>query len=221
MSDRPEQTICDAIGILVRAGILDYNGHASQRISDDQFLINTGASNRAAMSPDQLCRVDMQGRAQGGTRPPNEVHLHAAIYCARPDVQAVVHGHPKWTTLFTLTGTPIPVVMPQACLIAQLPVYDQSHSISTAERATAMTARMAQRPGVLLAGHGSVFAGSTLQEAAALAIYAEQNAERAYRAAALGRPNAIPERDWPAYQETLNKPGLFQKCWDFHLTERT
>lgn len=220
MSEKPEQTICDAIGILVRAGILDYNGHASLRISDDQFLINTGASNRAAMTPDQLCRVDVQGVAQGADRPPNEVHLHAAIYRARPDGQAVVHGHPKWTTLFTLTETPIPVVMPQACLIAQLPVYDQSHSISTVDRAEAMAARMGQRPGVLLAGHGSVFATTTLQEAVALAIYAEQNAERAYRAAALGQPNAIARRDWPAYQQTLNKPGLFQKCWDFHLTER-
>lgn len=221
MDNAPQQMICDAIGILVRAEILDYNGHASSRVSSDAFLINTAGSNRAAMTTDQLCSVDMSGTAIGVARPPNEVHLHAAIYRARPDIRTIVHGHPKWTTFFTLTDTPIPVVMPQGCLVAQLPVYGNSHSISTPERGADVAEVMGDGSGALLAGHGSVFAAATLQEATALAIYAEQNAERACRARVLGRAKEIPADEWPAYQANLSKPGLYQKCWDFHSITRS
>lgn len=221
MTQDTPAAICDAIAILVAAGILDYNGHVSLRASGGGFHINTAASNRAAMTPDQLCRVDADGTVVEGGRPPNEVHLHAAILAARPDVSVVVHGHPEWTTLFTITGTPIPTVMPQGCLVSDLPLYPQSHSINSATRGRAVAQLMGEARGTLLTAHGSVFAGADLTEAVALAIYAEQNAKRAYLARALGRAAPIGDDEAAEYRTALNKPGLFRKCWDFHLPGRT
>lgn len=217
---QPPDIICDAIRILTNADIMDYNGHVSCRAADGGFFINTGSSNRAAMTSDQVCRVDAQGQPTG-ERPPNEASLHHSIYKIRPDVQAIVHGHPKWTTLFTLTRTLVPVVMPQGCLVADLPVYPHAHSISTDERGDHVATAMEERCGVLLAGHGSVTVGSSLHEAVALAIYAEQNAERAYMAKALGEATQIEPGDWPSHQTNLNKPFLFRKCWDFYLKLRS
>lgn len=220
MDRTPAQSVCDAIAILTAAGVMDFNGHASLRRSEGSFLINSGASDRAAMTPEQVCRVDGTGSPLDGIRPPNEVALHAAIYAARPDVQAVVHGHPKWSTLFTLTGKTIDVVMPQGCLVADLPVYPDPHSISTTERGAAVAGILGAHRGALLAGHGSVLTGQTLQEAVALAVYTEHNAERAYRARALGSPRCIPAADRDDYRQMLDKPGLYEKCWAFHLSQR-
>lgn len=212
--------ICEAVTILTGAGIMDYNGHASIRDELGGFLINSGASDRAAMTLDQVCRIDPAGEGIEGDRPPNEVQLHAAIYACRADIKAIVHAHPKWTTLFSLTGTPIPVVLPQGCLVADLPVYPEAHSISTPERGARVAEILSAQDGVLLAGHGSVLTGATLQQAVAYAIYAEQNAERAYLARALGTPRAIAPSEYEAYRQTLAKPGLYQKCWAYYLSQR-
>lgn len=228
------QGICDAVTILVGAGVMDYNGHASMRdpaagAQQPGFYINSGASDRAAMSPDQVCRVRVDApdtlAATDGIRPPNEAHLHAAIYAARPDVAAVVHGHPMWSTLFTQTGTPLPLLMPQSALISDTPTYPHAHSISTHARGAAMADAMGQARGIYLAGHGSVFTGrggdplAALTEATALAIYSEQNAERAWRAALLGPATPLPPGDLDAHRANLDKPGLFAKCWAFHLSQ--
>jgi L-fuculose-phosphate aldolase len=209
--------VCDAVTILVAAGAMDYNGHASARIPAAGFAINTSASNRRGMTPQQVCHVDAAGKLLSGDRPPNEVHLHAAIYAARPEVQAVVHCHPKWTTLFTATGTAIPAVMPQGCLVADLPVYPASHSISSAARGHAVAQTLGSAPGILLSSHGSIFTGADLVEAVALAIYAEQNAERAYTARVLGEARPIAKTEAEEYRTVLRKPNLYQKCWDFFL----
>lgn len=211
--------IRDAVAILVAAEVMDYNGHASRRHPDGGFLINSAGSDRAAMTEAQIVRVLPDGSAEGSDRAPNEAVLHAAVYAARPDVAAVLHGHPKWSTLFTLTGQRIPLVMPQGALVADLPLYDQSHSISTPERGAAMAQSMAKARGVLLRAHGSVFAAPDLIEAAALAIYAEQNAERAFRAAQIGTAAVLGPDEAAEYRQTLNTPGLFRKCWDFHLSK--
>ena len=58
MADQKERAaICDGIAILVSAGVMDYNGHVSLRLADGGFLINSGASNRRAMTPDQITHL--------------------------------------------------------------------------------------------------------------------------------------------------------------------
>ncbi len=217
MAQSPEQLICDAVSILASVEIMDYNGHASLRGREGGFYINTADSDRAAMTPDQVCFVNHEGNSISGERPPNEVALHAAIFSARPDIQAIVHGHPKWSTLYTLTEQEIPTVMPQGCLVANLPVYPKSHSISKPERGAAVAEVIGQSDGALLAGHGSVLAGQTIQQAVALAIYTEQNAERAYRSKTLGQAKTISGPEQEEYRTGLAKPALYQKCWSFYL----
>ena len=207
--------IARALRALVKAGLVDYNGHASLRLAGGGFAINSGGSNRRNVTPDQISHVADDGSPIDGPRPPNEVALHAAILSARPDLACVVHGHPPWSVLFTAAGQPIPTVFPQGVLVADLPVYPASHSISTPERGQAVAALMGDGPGALLASHGSVFGGTTPAQAMARMIYAEQNAERAWRALPLGGARPIPDEDAAEYQRTLENPNLFEKCLAF------
>lgn len=215
--DNQRGQICDALGFLTATGIVDYNGHVSLRHRDGGLLINTAGSNRAAISRDQICHVAANGELVSGERPPNEVHLHLAIMNARPDIQAVIHGHPKWSTLFTATGTPIEAVMPQGCLVYDIPVYDQPHSISNPRRGQSLADTLGLGPGALMKSHGCVFVGRDVIEASVKALYLEQNCERQYLARTLGRAAPFNAQLIAQYRETLNSVSLFKKCWDFTL----
>ncbi len=220
MRENRAQEVCDAISILVSAGVLDYNGHVSLRLDDGSFLINSGSSDRRRMTPSQLSRLAMAGPLIDGERPPNELMLHVSILNARPDVAAVVHGHPNWSTLFTTCNAKLPVVMPQGSLVADLPVYGESHSISSAERGAAVVSCLGFGPGALLRAHGSVLVGASLQEAVCRAIYLEQNAERAYRARALGGAEPLDEPTQAEYRQRLASAALYRKCWTYYLPQQ-
>lgn len=212
--------VCDALRFLVRARIVDYNGHASIRVPKG-FVINTAASNRAAPTPDQLCAVSLDGALLDGGRPPNEAHLHAAIYRARPDVGAIAHGHPRWLCTLSAARARLIPATPQAALLGEMPVSPHGHSISSRERGEAVAALMGSASGVVLQGHGIVTAGPDLLEACVLALYAEQTAERQVLAAPLGGAQPLPADEIEEYARTLANPVLFQKCWDFTLSMET
>jgi Ribulose-5-phosphate 4-epimerase and related epimerases and aldolases len=208
--------LCEAISILERAGVIDYNGHVSFRVGPESFLINSGASDRRRMTPAQICHVSLSGEVLQGDRPPNEVALHRAILAAQPDVVAVVHGHPKWSTLFTVCDTRLPVVLPQGSLVADLPRYRYSHSISTTARAEAVAELIGEASGALLDSHGSVLVGASLVEAVCRAIYLEQNAERFYLAQGLGGAKEIDAEAQEEYRKTLASASLYKKCWSYY-----
>ena len=100
-----KQQLVDCIRMLERSDIIDYNGHASIRVGDDRLLINIGSCQRASLTVADICTIDMEGNViEGNGKPPLEFHLHAGVYRARPDVKAVVHAHPKWSTFLTMVG---------------------------------------------------------------------------------------------------------------------
>lgn len=220
MSETLRQTLCDGLRFLVHAGLVDYNGHLALRHPEGGFLINTGASNRAAMTPDQICHIADDGRVIDGARPPNEVALHAAVFAARPDVGAVMHGHPEAVTLLTSVAQSLRIVMPQAAVLGELPVYPVGHSISTAERGAAVAASLGAARGVLLTAHGIVMTGADAIEACVMALYAEQTAQRQLAGVLHGGARILPEDERLDYARTLNSPTLFRKCWDFYLTSK-
>ena len=98
--------LADALSMLERAEIIDFNGHMSARIpGTDHLLINSGVSVRSALTADDIIAIDLDGKPLDGERvPPMEFHLHTEIYRRRPEVNAVVHTHPLWSTLFSMTG---------------------------------------------------------------------------------------------------------------------
>ena len=76
------------------------SGNLSVR-AEDGFLVTPAALPYAKLSPTDLVRVTPDGGVvEGQRRPSSEWRLHAAIYAARPDTQAIVHTHsPKATAL--------------------------------------------------------------------------------------------------------------------------
>src|SRR6266571_140903 len=95
--------LVDAIRMLARAEIVDHSGHGSARRDGSSFYINSAASARGALTTDDIVGVALDGTlVEGSARPPFEYHIHSEIYRVRPDVNAVMHTHPKWSTFLTM-----------------------------------------------------------------------------------------------------------------------
>ena len=214
------QQLTQGISILERLGIIDFNGHFSVRLDDGNILINTGSSVRSAIGPEDFVIVGADGEIfEESPRPPAELPLHVAIYRARTDVQAVVHGHPQWSTLLSSTGRPYEVTMAQGALLGAVPVFSSPLSMNNAEIGNALAEMLGDGRAALLRGHGSVVVGQDVLEATVLAIYLELNAERQVRAATLGKPYVFSDEEIRAFQKGLEKRGLFEKCWNYYLAK--
>ena len=209
--------LVDAIRMLTQAEHIDWGGHGSVRRDGGTFFINSGASIRSALTPADIVAIDFDGRLQQGTaHPPLEFPLHAEIYRARPDVNAIVHTHPKWSTLLTMVGAPFRPVFPQGALLGDVPVLDSPLSINTPEMGQRVARVLAAGPAVLLKSHGAVIVGADMLECFARTVYLEDNAARQYLAMQIGTPYVLTEAEQAACRSRLGTPSLYRKAWEHY-----
>lgn len=213
-----KRMLVDAILMLERAGIIDFNGHASWRIPDQQLmLINSGASVRSALTTQDIVTIDFDGNLiEGDAGPPMEFHIHSEIYRCRPDVGSVIHAHPLWSTLFGSTGRPVEPVIMQAAVLGEIRTFDKIASINEKQLGEELAASLGKHRIAMLKSHGSVIAAGNLLEAFVLAVYLEENAERQYLARQLGEPTVLTPEQILVIASNLWKPHLLQKVWDYH-----
>jgi ribulose-5-phosphate 4-epimerase/fuculose-1-phosphate aldolase len=217
--DTLKQQLVDCIRMLEQQDIIDYNGHASIRLDDGTMLINAGNCQRSRLTVADICTIDADGQVIGAAtgKPPLEFHLHAGIYRARPDVKAIVHAHPKWSTYLTMAGHAYAPVYAQGSLVFPVPLLDSPNSINNRAMADRLAATLADRPAALMKSHGAVTVGTSIVEAFVLASYMEENAHRQYMAMQIGQPYAFNDQELALCREKLWSPALFQRAWDhFH-----
>ena len=211
-----KQQLVACIRMLEHEQIIDYNGHASIRLEGGGMLINTGSCQRSALTVADICTIDMDGQVQGVSsgKPPLEFHLHAGIYRARPDVKAVVHAHPKWSTYLSMTGHAYLPVYAQGSLVYPVPVLDSPNSINNRRMADRLAATLTDRPAAMMKSHGAVTVGKTIVEAFVLANYMEENAHRQYMAMQIGEPYSFNAEELALCREKLWNEALFKRAWD-------
>jgi ribulose-5-phosphate 4-epimerase/fuculose-1-phosphate aldolase len=209
-----KQQLVNCIRMLENSDIIDYNGHASIRLGE-RMLINIGSCQRSQLSADDICTIDMEGNVlEGQGKPPLEFHLHAGIYRVRPDVQAVVHAHPKWSTFLSMAGQAYLPVYGQGSLVYPMPVLDSPNSINNKPMADRLAATLGDRPAAMMKSHGAVTVGKNMVEAFVLANYMEENAYRQYMAMQIGKPYIFSEHEIAMCREKLWSEALFKRAWD-------
>jgi L-fuculose-phosphate aldolase len=213
-----KQQLVDCIRMLEHSNIIDYNGHASIRDGEGRMFINIGSCQRSQLTAADICTIDFEGKViEGEGKPPLEFHLHAGIYKARPDVKAVVHAHPKWSTFLTMVGEPYQPVYAQGSLLYPMPVLNSPNSINNPVMAARLADKLGQGPAAMMKSHGAVTVGKDIVEAFVLANYMEENAYRQYMALQIGKPYSFSEEEIGMCREKLWNAGLFKRTWDhFH-----
>lgn len=85
-------------------------GNISARIDGDNCLITAGGSHLGGLADEELvsCGLKLAGREKYPRKPSKELPMHAAVYQARPEVNAVLHGAPFHSTLVACAGVELP-----------------------------------------------------------------------------------------------------------------
>lgn len=161
------------------------SGNFSMRLGADEILITVSGSHKGRLTPEDLLRVDLQGRpleeTRTGTgrerRPSAETRLHLLQYQRDAAVHAVLHTHSVASTVLSRLVSDALVLEELEVLKAfsgvdshetrlAIPVFTNDQDMSRlAARVAAVLDRNPETPGYLIAGHGLYTWGESLAEA--------------------------------------------------------
>jgi L-ribulose-5-phosphate 4-epimerase len=111
--DPAKRLIVETAQQLTRKGyLMATGGNLSLRIAGQNILAITPSNyDYMKMLPEDICVLDFDLKVlEGALKPSVESGMHAAIYQARPDVNAIVHTHQVYASALTLIRTPIPAL---------------------------------------------------------------------------------------------------------------
>lgn len=149
------------------------SGNVSAR-TERGFLITPAGVPYAETKPGQLVELSLAGEARPSSeRPSSEWRMHAAIYAARPEVEAIVHTHSPRATALACAGRGIPPFHYMIALAGGDIRCSRYCTFGTAELAASAVAGLEGRRAVLLGNHGVMAVGASLREAYAVATEVE------------------------------------------------
>jgi L-fuculose-phosphate aldolase len=166
------------------------SGNVSCRWKSGMLITPTGMAYEE-IRPGDIVFVDSKGEvpAKKSRKPSSEWRFHLAAYRARPDMNAVVHTHSLNATVLACAGKPIPAFHYMVAVAGgdDIPLvpYD---TFGTQELARHVAKGLFHRNACLMANHGQIAIGATLQSALELASEVEVLAEQYCKVLTLGEP---------------------------------
>ena len=169
------------------------SGNVSVRHGDGVLITPSGLP-YAAMLPDDIVEIDLDGRRTGGSerKASSEWPFHAAIYKARLDATAIVHTHSPYATALSCARRDIPAFHYMIALGGGADIRCADYAtFGTQALADNAVAALEGRRAVLLANHGVITIGQTLAGAQTLAGEVENLARQYLALLAAGLAPAI------------------------------
>jgi ribulose-5-phosphate 4-epimerase/fuculose-1-phosphate aldolase len=172
-----EQITVFAKSLFDRGLTFGSSGNISARV-DDGWLLTPTNSSMGRLDPARLSKLDEAGNLLSGDKPSKEAFLHAAMYGERPGDGAIVHLHSTHSVAVScLPGVdPADVLPPLTAYyvmrVGTLPLVPY-YPPGDLTLATAVKGLAGKHSAVLLANHGPVVAGKTLEAA----VYATEELE--------------------------------------------
>lgn len=143
------------------------DGNLSIRLDENRLLVTPTCMSKGMMRPSDLVIVDMDGNRLAGKRKvSSEIGMHLLIYRLRPDVQGIVHAHPPTATGFAASGFGLsrPLVCEVVVGLGSIPLARYG-TPGTAELTDALEPLIPEHDAILMANHGVVTYGSSLENA--------------------------------------------------------
>jgi len=192
-----------------------FGKHASVSASSvDGIAITPSGMGYAKLTPEDIVELDLDGNVtEGQHAPSSESKLHVEIYKACPEARAIIHTHSIYASALAALRKPVPAIIEDIVAIV-------GGRVNCAEYAPAGTEALALnavkalkgRKAVLLANHGAVCWGKSLEDALIVAEILEKSAQIAIICRQCGGAVELSTEDAEAmhtfYEEHYNKRQL-------------
>ena len=219
--ENPRQLLADCCRLLEANALIDFSGHVSYRIRADAFLINSHGKSRFEVGPADMVPARLDGTPlHKGDRLPSEIHIHASIYRARKDVQAIAHLHSPAVISLSISRQPLFPAIFQGTLFADgIPVFEDARHVNTPSRGDRLSEVLGNAKVAVIRGHGSVVVADTIKTLFFFCVYFEKNAQRLLDAYRAGTPEPLSKEEQAEGMEVLLKGRIVDKVWDYYSSK--
>ena len=156
-------------------------------------------------SAERMVLVDEDLQPLSGGRPNPGVRFHVWVYRKRPDINAIVHTHAPHASALAATGKPLKTIHMDSAMLHGCAHLAEWPGVPVADdEGRIISAALGSEKTILLSNHGLLTTGSSVEEAAYLAVFFERAARMQLRAMQAG-----------GYREV--KPELAAEARDFLL----
>ena len=168
------------------------------------------------LQPEDIVAVRFTGPGRAdwdpALEPSSEWLMHQAVYQARPEAGAVVHGHPTYATVLAIQGLEIPALHYMIAAAGGAPIRCAPYfTYGSAELSLAAVAALDGRKACLLAHHGLLAFERDLARAMWLAGEVETLAQQTVMCLALGGPRLLPADEIARVVDKFSRYGLRQR----------
>jgi L-ribulose-5-phosphate 4-epimerase len=188
---------------LVEAG----EGNVSIRNGkQEEFFITPSFNQYDTLKKEEIVHLNFDGTPlSAGKLPSTEAKMHIAIYKSRPKVQSIIHTHSPFATMLSIVGKGIPIIMEEmyAFLGGSVDVSEFGKA-QTGEIGEVALKALGLKNAALLANHGVIVCGKSLDHAIKFAELVEKLAKVYWGALQIGKPNIISDEHLGRFQKIFN-----------------
>ena len=174
--------------------IVATDGNVSVRTGEQELIITRSGICKGEMTIDDVITVDFEGNVLAGHgKPSSELYMHIVAYEKRPDIGAIVHGHPPTAVAFTIAKQSLALcVIPEVILtMGNIPTIPYT-TPTTSAVPEAVARVIPYADAFMLERHGAVCVGKDLKDAYFKMEKVEHAAEVTFKAHQLGEVQTLP-----------------------------
>jgi L-fuculose-phosphate aldolase len=184
------------------------SGNVSVRFRDGLLITPSGVPTDR-ISPADVVPLNLDGSHPPGLKPSSEWRFHRDILASRTDLGAVVHAHPIYSTAFAMCGRDIPAVHYMIAAFGGPSIRCAPYApYGTPELSELALAALDGRSACLLANHGMIAAGTSLDKAMWLAAELETLCQQYAVARQVGTPLILSDHEVERTVQRFRNYGL-------------
>ena len=214
-----KKVLLTACRILDREGIMDELGHFSARVPGEDKVIMNGKVSPGQATEEDLVLLDLNGnKLDGRLEPAKEIPLHLTVYQRRPEVMAIAHTHSPTIVALSLVGIKLRALDNLGATVfgKEAPMFHELGLVDNFDMGFRIADTMGSASTVVLAGHGDMVTGSSIEEACVSAIWAEKSASLQIQAMSLGEPHWFPDEEIEKVRKQVIQGKAFQRTWNYY-----
>ncbi|MFW9782419.1 MAG: class II aldolase/adducin family protein [Candidatus Heimdallarchaeota archaeon] len=182
---------------IYKKNLVDFGeGNVSVRNGKEKELFITPSfNNYETLVKGQIVHMNFEGTALSkGKLPSTEVKMHILIYQSRPKVHAIIHTHSPYATILSVNQMDVPIIMEEQIVFLggsiDISPFGEAH---TEEIGQSALRALGIKNAALLANHGVIVCGKSIEHAVKFAELVEKLAKVYWGALQVGKPKFISE----------------------------
>jgi len=187
------------------------SGNASVRCKDG-FLVTPSGIGAEEMTPGSMVKMQFDGSFESGKTPSTEWRFHRDILVNRPEVNAIIHTHSMFASTLSTLRRDMPAFHYMIALCGGDSIRCAQYALfGTQQLSDYVVTALQDRKACLLANHGMIAVGASLETALNIAQEVETLCEQYLRALQVGEPYILSQQEILDVQEKFKGYGAWSE----------